>query len=56
MFTNRREGEIAFIDVNDPEAPKITRRFTVHAHPEIPVFVNGKAIIPCGHAGLIVEK
>ena len=56
VFTNRREGEIAFIDVNDPEEPKITRRFTVHAHPEIPVFVNGKAIIPCGHAGLIVEK
>jgi len=56
VFTNRREGEIAFIDVKDPENPKITRRWPVHAHPEIPVFVNGKAVIPCGHAGLIVEK
>jgi len=56
VFTNRRKGEILFLNVSDPENPQITRSWKLHAHPELPVFVNGKAVIPCGHGGLLVEK
>lgn len=55
-FTDRREGFIVFLDVQDPENPKILRRYSLHGHPEIAVFAGNRAIIPAGHFGLLIEK
>ena len=56
VYTDRSRGEILTLDVSDLQNPKITRSWKLHAHPELPVFVNGKMVIPCGHGGLLIEK
>ncbi|MDO4574992.1 MAG: hypothetical protein Q4D98_07235 [Planctomycetia bacterium] len=55
-FTDRRNGNIHFLDVTDPEKPQTLRKYSLQGHPELAIFVNGRAVIPCGHAGLLVEK
>ena len=55
-YTDRKDGTIMQFDVKDPEKPLIMKNFELHAHPELTVFNKGKMIIPCGYAGLLVER
>ena len=36
--------------------PKLLRKYSLAGNPDIGVFFRGKAVIPAGHQGLIMEK
>ncbi|MDO5580583.1 MAG: hypothetical protein Q4G69_05575 [Planctomycetia bacterium] len=55
-YTDRRNGSIMEFDLKDPKNPKIMKYFDIKGHPELTVFNKGKMIIPCGYAGLYVER
>lgn len=55
-FTDRRSGSIMKFDLKDPDHPRILNQFDLKGHPELAVFNHGKMIIPCGYAGLFIEK
>lgn len=55
-FTDRRMGKIFFLEFSEGEAPQIVRAYSLHGHPELAVWVGDRVVIPCGHAGLLVER
>lgn len=55
-FTDRRSGQIFFLTMPEPQKLQIERHYSIHGHPELAFFAGDRVIIPCGHAGLLIEK
>jgi hypothetical protein len=36
--------------------PKLLRKYSLTGNPDVGAFFRGKAVIPSGHRGLIMEK
>lgn len=56
VFTNRREGIVSILDIQNPEQPRIVKEYRFHGHPELPVWVKGRMVLPAGHFGVLIEK
>ncbi|MDO5566861.1 MAG: hypothetical protein Q4G59_09410, partial [Planctomycetia bacterium] len=54
---NRRNGSISTFDFANLKEPKLLKQYKVKGHPDPGIFLNdGRMIIPCGYAGLMIEK
>lgn len=56
LMTNRSARKAAVWDFADPERPKLLRAYTLAGNPDLGTFFNGKALIPAGHQGLVLER
>ena len=56
VCTGRSARKYVVWDFADPDAPKLLRAYQLSGNPDIAVLHRGRAIIPAGHQGLIMEK
>ncbi|MDO5580584.1 MAG: hypothetical protein Q4G69_05580 [Planctomycetia bacterium] len=56
VVADRRNGFFSKIDISDPEKAKVLKRYEIKGHPDLGIFFEGRIIIPCGYAGLLIEK
>ncbi len=54
--TRRATGEAAVYDFSDPLKPKLESFYRLSGRPDLAAFWHGRAIIPAGHQGLLMEK
>lgn len=54
--TDRRNGFITKIDITNPNKAKAVKHWEVKGHPDLGIFWNDRLIVPCGYAGLFIEK
>ena len=52
----RHERAVEILDIADPSHPKLLRRHALTGHPGACAFWNGRAVIPAGYQGLLVER
>ncbi len=43
-------------DFSDENAPKLLNSYLLTTNPDMPTFWRGKLLLPCGYAGLLLEK
>lgn len=56
-IVDRRNGVISKVDISDPEKAKVLKEYKIKGHPDPGLFLeDGRMIIPCGYAGLLIEK
>lgn len=53
---NRITGKTSLYDFSDAKAPKLIGRWALPSNPGIPDFYKGRLVVPCGHAGLLIER
>jgi len=56
LITNRSQRKAVVYDLADPETPVVKRAYTLSGHPDTGALYQGRAIIPAGHQGVIMEK
>ena len=56
VVTNRSGRKVSVWDFSDPSKPKLLRKYSLAGNPDIGTFFQGKAVIPAGHQGLVMEK
>ena len=56
LMTNRSERKAVVWDFADPEQPKLLRAYTLSGNPDLGAFFRGRAVIPAGHQGLVMER
>lgn len=56
MLTNHLGKTISKVDVSSFASPSVTYTEDTTGNPEPGIFMDGKAIIPCGYQGLLIEK
>ncbi len=56
LMTNRSGRKAVAWDFADPERPKALRAYTLSGNPDLGAFFWGKAVIPAGHQGLVMER
>lgn len=56
LMTNRSERKAVVWDFADPENPKVLRAYTLSGNPDLGAFFRGRAVIPAGHQGLVMER
>lgn len=56
LMTNRSERKAGVWDFADPENPKALRAYTLSGNPDLGAFFRGRAVIPAGHQGLVLER
>ncbi len=56
LMTNRSGRKAVVWDFADPERPKVLRAYTLSGNPDLGAFFRGKAVIPAGHQGLVMER
>lgn len=57
LALNQRVGKsISLVDVSDDSDPKVLWTEKTAGMPEMPVFHQGKLIVPCGYQGLLIQK
>lgn len=56
LMTNRSGRKAVVWDFVEPERPKVLRAYTFSGNPDLGTFFRGKAVIPAGHQGLVMEK
>ena len=56
MFCNTNSKKLALVDVTNINSPSVIFSETTNGRPEAANFWNGKAVVPCGFQGLLVEK
>ncbi|MBE6395751.1 MAG: hypothetical protein E7046_01950 [Lentisphaerae bacterium] len=56
VCTSRSRGEVRIWDFVNPEAPKLLREYKLSGRPDLAAIYNGKALIPAGHQGLLMER
>ena len=49
-------GLISTFDLTNPDKPKLLEKYKITGHPDPGVFLDGRLIVPCGYAGLMIEK
>lgn len=43
-------------DFSDENSPKLLSSHLLTANPDMPAFWRGRLLLPCGYAGLLLEK
>lgn len=56
VLTNRSGCRCAVYDFADPENPKVLRAYELAGNPDAAALWKGRAVIPAGHQGLLVER
>jgi hypothetical protein len=56
VCTSRSKGEVRIWDFVNPEAPKLLREYKLSGRPDLAAIYNGRALIPAGHQGLLMER
>ncbi|MDD4019663.1 MAG: hypothetical protein PHV28_17175, partial [Kiritimatiellae bacterium] len=56
VFTSRIERRAALYDFTDAERPTLLNAWTFSGNPDIADFHAGKVVIPCGYAGVLLQK
>jgi hypothetical protein len=56
VCTSRIKGEVRIWDFVNPEAPKLLREYKLSGRPDLAAIYNGRALIPAGHQGLLMER
>ena len=56
LISNFINKSIAKVDVSDFSNPEVLFLETIEAYPEPGLFWKGKAVVPCGYQGLLIEK
>ena len=56
VVTNRSERKVSVWDFSDPSSPKLLRKYSLSGNPDVGAFFHGRAVIPAGHQGLVMEK
>ena len=56
LLTHRSGRKASVWDFSEPARPKLLRMHSLSGNPDIGTFFRGKAVIPAGHQGLIMEK
>ena len=56
LMTNRSGRKAVVWDFAEPERPKVLRAYTLSGNPDLGAFFRGKAVIPAGHQGLVMER
>ena len=56
LLTHRSGRKASVWDFAVPTKPKLLRKYSLTGNPDIGAFFRGKAVIPAGHQGLIMEK
>lgn len=54
--TNRVGRNITILDVSSEAFPKTVLSEKTSGQPEMPVFHNGKLLVPCGYQGLLIQR
>ena len=53
---NRITGKTSLYDFSDAKAPKLIGRWALPSNPGVPDFYKGRLVVPCGYAGLLIER
>lgn len=56
VFTSRIERRAALYDFTDAEHPTLLTAWKFSGNPDIADFHAGKVVIPCGYAGVLLQK
>lgn len=56
VFTSRIERRAALYDFTDAERPTLLAARKLSGNPDIADFHAGKVVIPCGYAGVLLQK
>lgn len=56
LLTHRSGHKASVWDFAVPTKPKLLREYSLAGNPDVGAFFRGKAVIPAGHQGLIMEK
>jgi hypothetical protein len=56
VFTSRIERRAALYDFTDAEHPTLMNAWKFSGNPDIADFHAGKVVIPCGYAGVLLQK
>ena len=56
IFTNRIHRRAALYDFTDVKSPKLLGAWKLSGNPDIADFHDGKVVIPCGYAGVLLQK
>ena len=56
VCTGRSTRQCAVWDFSDRNAPKLLRAYRLSGNPDLAVLHRGRAIIPAGHQGLVMER
>ena len=55
LVTCRIGRHASLLDFGDPDRPKLLKRWSLSGNPDIGAFCRGRAVIPCGHQGVVVQ-
>jgi hypothetical protein len=53
VVCNRIDGDVTVVDITEPNAPKLVRRFKASGNPDLAFIGDGYVLIPAGRQGLI---
>ena len=53
---NRITGKTSLYDFSDAKSPRLLGRWALPSNPGVPDFYRGRLVVPCGYAGLLVER
>lgn len=56
VCTSRSKGEVRIWDFVNPEKPKLLREYKLSGRPDLAALYQGRALIPAGHQGLLMER
>ena len=56
LLTERSARKASVWDFQDAKNPKLLRKYRLSGNPDAGAFFEGRAIIPAGHQGLLIEK
>lgn len=56
LLTNHLGQTFSKLDVTNPTSPAVLYKENVSCNPEPGIIVDGKAYVPCGYQGLLIEK
>lgn len=56
VVTSRHQRTIQILDISDITQPRLKHSYSVSGHPGAAAFWQGRAVIPAGYQGLLVEK
>lgn len=56
LLTERSARKASVWDSQDAENPKLLRNYQLSGNPDAGAFFEGRALIPAGHQGLLIEK
>ena len=56
LVTNRSGRKASVWDFADAAKPKLLHEYSLSGNPDVGAFHRGRAIIPCGHQGVLLQK